>query len=214
MTDAFAPITWGFLAAAAVYWTLRYRPPKPRPAPAVAEQRKARFPSGPPRPGTCPICGLDDPDHLPASWRTWPVHEDCLEWLMPGGPSLVDEYSNPHLISGAQRTHALGGVTTREASAALAAMFGTTTAADPPSFDVTILSDPAPVYLTTRPPTVPAAGSPEFRTWFDALPKPAGWDPVQPEDDCDCPYPGQHVAPCIYVRPVPPPGPGAATTAR
>lgn len=197
-------IILGVITGAIVLWILLGgRPRNARPAPAVVEQRRARFPGGPPSPGTCPICGLDDPDHLQASWRTWPVHPDCLDWLPV--PPIIDAGWPPR--------RAIAGVTTAEATAAIGAMFGTT-AADPPGVDVTTVADPAPVYLTARLPAVPAAGSPEFRTWFDALPKPAGWDTVQPDDDCDCPRPGRHVQPCIYARPVPPLGPGAATTAR
>jgi hypothetical protein len=48
------------------------------------------------------------------------------------------------------------------------------------------------------PDAVPVPGTPEFRTWMAALPKPPGWERVLPDDDCDCPYPGQHQEGCLY----------------
>ena len=121
-------------------------PPELRKKTAPAELRTALHQAGPPSPGVCPICGMDDPDHLEARWRTHPAHADCLEWLMPNRPSLVDEYANPALSDSAGRrpAYALGGVTTAEACAALSAMF---TINELREIEVTTPGDPEPVYL-------------------------------------------------------------------
>lgn len=120
-----------------------------RPATTAPECRRAMHQSGPTQPGVCPVCGMDDPDHLESHWRTWPVHTDCLDWLMPGGPSFVDEYTNPALSNSSTRARILGSVTTAEAGAAIAAMFN---GGRYYPVEVTTLSDSEPVYLESRKP--------------------------------------------------------------
>jgi hypothetical protein len=124
---------------------------------APAEQRAAVHQAGPPHAGVCPICGMGDPDHLEARWRTHPVHADCLEWLMPGGPSFVDEYANPVLSDGGGRRKKPCRYPTKGGH-----MSGDATIYDlppipewlmeKPPIEVTTMGDPEPVYLESRKP--------------------------------------------------------------